>query len=378
MVSKEKADKIRSIKIYRKRQIRSYRLRIHNTFLFAQFIVPPMSFALARQNKTGDNKTLTPAKGSSTFHNRINNLNKDSQGSIFHLQRTIDSQAVQSLIKSGEGFDFAKIGILQPKLKVSQPGDAYEQEADRVAEHVIKMPFPADSTNCEQEYNNQIQRKEIGAGPEVEAHIIHEVLNSPGHPLDSATRDFMQPRFDYDFSRVRVHEDSRAAESARAINARAYTVGTHLVFESGEYAPTSGAGRRLIAHELMHVKQQGGNNIAIQRMMSCPSRLQGPTPPGWQSYHGNSSVFHCGYRGILEDRTPTRDDPQNECFYDHDGTLVDENHPYSGCMGTPNQYRFRSTPGATCPHRFRWNCAGWWPSFCGVSNARTWQLFRPP
>jgi hypothetical protein len=89
--------------------------------------------------------------------------------------------------------------------------------------------------------------------------IVHDVLRSPGHPLDTNTRAFVEPRFGHDFSRVRVHADAEAADSARAVNALAYTVGHHVVFGSGQYAPWSSAGRRLLAHELAHVVQQGGS-----------------------------------------------------------------------------------------------------------------------
>ena len=87
--------------------------------------------------------------------------------------------------------------------------------------------------------------------------IVHDVLRSPGQPLDPATRAFMEPRFGHDFSAVRVHTDLRAAESARAVNALAYTVGRDVTFGPGQYAPGTSAGRRLIAHELAHVVQQG-------------------------------------------------------------------------------------------------------------------------
>ncbi|WP_433271521.1 hypothetical protein ACQPZF_12615 [Actinosynnema sp. CS-041913] len=80
------------------------------------------------------------------------------------------------------------------------------------------------------------------------------------------------------------------------------------------------------------------DGLAVQRMAPCPPRHPGSAPPGWKAYFGDSSWFHCGYRGILEDRKPTTGDPQNECFYDHGGILVDENHPHAGCRGTPNQY----------------------------------------
>lgn len=87
--------------------------------------------------------------------------------------------------------------------------------------------------------------------------IVNEVLNSPGRPLDSDTRSYMEPRFGHHFDHVRVHTDARAAGSARAVNALAYTVGSDVVFGAGQYAPSTDAGRRLIAHELTHTIQQG-------------------------------------------------------------------------------------------------------------------------
>lgn len=91
--------------------------------------------------------------------------------------------------------------------------------------------------------------------------IVHEVLNSIGQPLDPDTRAFMEPRFGHDFSKVRVHTDSKAAESARAVNALAYTVGQHVVFGTGQYGPYTEAGQKLLAHELTHVAQQRGRSI---------------------------------------------------------------------------------------------------------------------
>jgi hypothetical protein len=88
--------------------------------------------------------------------------------------------------------------------------------------------------------------------------VVHEVLRSRGEPLDAATRAFMSARFGHDFSRVRTHTDARAADSARAVGARAYAVGQHAVFAAGSYAPHTKSGRRLLAHELAHVVQQEG------------------------------------------------------------------------------------------------------------------------
>ena len=90
--------------------------------------------------------------------------------------------------------------------------------------------------------------------------IVHDVLSSPGQPLDPATRSFMEPRFGHNFSGVRVHTDGRAAASARDVSANAYTVGRNVVFGAGRFAPETHEGRRLIAHELTHVVQQSGSS----------------------------------------------------------------------------------------------------------------------
>jgi len=98
--------------------------------------------------------------------------------------------------------------------------------------------------------------------------IVAEVLNSPGQPLDSATSTFMESRFGHDFSQVRVHTDSYAARSARAIDARAYTVGRNIVFGAGQFLPGTQMGRQLLAHELTHVVQQRRSPIPVARGLS--------------------------------------------------------------------------------------------------------------
>lgn len=110
---------------------------------------------------------------------------------------------------------------------------------------------------CKKKREATVQRAAISPAPVHEVPpIVHEVLSSPGQPLDTATRSFMEPRFGHDFSRVRMHIGTRAAESARAVNALAYTVGHDMVFGAGQYAPQTGAGQSLLAHELTHVVQQ--------------------------------------------------------------------------------------------------------------------------
>ncbi len=102
-----------------------------------------------------------------------------------------------------------------------------------------------------------LRRSANGAQPATLPPIVHEVLLSPGQPLDVGTCAFIESRFGRDFSQVRVHTDARAAESAQAVNALAYTVGQNVVFGRGQYAPGTMEGRRLLMHELTHVLQQG-------------------------------------------------------------------------------------------------------------------------
>jgi hypothetical protein len=157
---------------------------------------------------------------------------------------------------------------LQPKLAINQPGDRYEQEADRVAEAVVgeaSSGRPAISSLGEDgtvQRAGAAEREVSGALP-----LVDEVLQSSGQPLDRATRAFMEERFGYDFARVRVHQDARAAESARAVKAHAYTVGHDVVFDAGAFAPGTIAGRRLLAHELTHVGQQQTTMPRLQRKL---------------------------------------------------------------------------------------------------------------
>jgi hypothetical protein len=117
--------------------------------------------------------------------------------------------------------------------------------------------------------NDSVNGHENGVPP-----IVHEVLHSPGQPLDATSRAFMEPRFGHDFSRVRVHTDERAAESAGAVNALAYTVGHDIVFAASQYPPLTREGRKTLAHELTHVVQQsdGGGSAGVVRMqISSPA-----------------------------------------------------------------------------------------------------------
>jgi len=205
--------------------------------------------------------------------------NKPSQGG--------DRARAQPRARVGAGnrhrADALELLGIQAKLTIGKANDPFEQEADRVAEQVMRMPAEADAANLNASGNQSVQRKcscgktpGQGCGcdkrkkqlslkrynasshsPAEAPQSVDEVLNSSGQPLDSATRAFMEPRFGYDFAGVRVHTNSTAARSASDVNALAFTIGSHIAFGSGQYAPGTARGNRLLAHELAHVVQQG-------------------------------------------------------------------------------------------------------------------------
>lgn len=122
---------------------------------------------------------------------------------------------------------------------------------------------------------------------EIDTSAVTNVLKSPGRPLDASTRAIMEPRFGYDFSRVRVHTDAQAAMSAQAVQANAYTAGPNMVFGAGQYAPHSTQGQRLMVHELSHVVQQASGPVAGAPVADGLSISQ-PSDPFEQSAHANA------------------------------------------------------------------------------------------
>jgi hypothetical protein len=195
-----------------------------------------------------------------------------------------------------EGKEMAP-ALFQTKPKVSQPGDQYEQEADRVAEQVMRMPGTEASqgigvsklaqsiplqrscSTCEEEVRRQpieeeekkeeesLQAKELPGHSLTITPALHTRINAlrgGGQSLPESTRAFMEPRFGHDFSHVRIHTDARAAKTAQAVNARAYTIGQDLVFGSGQYEPGTSEGQKLLAHELTHTIQQGMATKGLQ------------------------------------------------------------------------------------------------------------------
>ncbi|MBL7740232.1 MAG: DUF4157 domain-containing protein [Chitinophagaceae bacterium] len=168
--------------------------------------------------------------------------------------------------------------LIQPKLHINQPNDVYEQEADAIAERVMRMPDPATKplffqpkpaaltliqkkcSYCkEEEEKIQMKGESHSNGVVTASSQVHDVIKSSGQSMDTTTRNFMESRFGYDFGNVRIHNDSSAHQSSTAVNALAYTYENHIVFGAGHYKPESHMGKRLIAHELAHVIQQSKN-----------------------------------------------------------------------------------------------------------------------
>jgi Domain of unknown function (DUF4157) len=158
---------------------------------------------------------------------------------------------------------------LQTKLRINEPGDEYEQEADRVAEQVMRMADPGKGTETDTTKPTAplVQRKVNAgnAGIDTAPPIVHDVLASLGQPLDAATRAFFEPRFGHDFGNVRIHADMKAAESAAYLSARAYTSESKIVFGARQYELGTAKGRALLAHELTHVMQQSLGEKGLQR-----------------------------------------------------------------------------------------------------------------
>jgi hypothetical protein len=168
--------------------------------------------------------------------------------------------------------------LCSSRIAVGPASDACEREADRVAHTVTLGPDSAATLAVDRMGPNASQTRSSGTAdgaagslPEEATQSVHQVLRSPGEPLDSPTRVFMERRFRHDFSRVSVHKDSQAADSARAVGAVAYTVGNQLVFGHGCYQPQLAGGLRLIAHELAHTVQRGTDPHVIRRAVNHPA-----------------------------------------------------------------------------------------------------------
>ncbi len=162
------------------------------------------------------------------------------------------------------GAALAAAGV-QAKLRVAEPGDASEKEADRVAERILSMPEPKVATappGARHPIAQPAVRRAIAPAPASAGGLPDDLANRieglsrGGDPLPQAVRRYFEPRFGQDFSRVRIHTGAEPAQASQEIGARAFTVGEHISFASDAYHPQTQEGRRLLAHELTHVVQQ--------------------------------------------------------------------------------------------------------------------------
>jgi hypothetical protein len=274
--------------------------------------------------KNKNSTTFSPVLGKKlsgrTFPPEFANAGRDLANSNFgHNFGDVQVESGQSLRP------FSPLARVQAKLKIGQPGDRYEQEADSVANRVMNMQEPlvrgqtedkeeiqtkplADQItpivqkqpeekeeleNQFEEEEEQIQRKLLQRQSEVEEEEEEEEeedeeevlqtkeapgqtprvtkdvqmninnLRGTGKPLSESERSFFEQRFGYDFSQVRVHSDEQAARLTRAVNARAFTVGRDVVFGAGQYAKETNIGQGLLAHELTHVIQQSNSGSKV-------------------------------------------------------------------------------------------------------------------
>jgi hypothetical protein len=223
------------------------------------------------------------------------------------------------------------LGVLQRKAStVSHPGDAAEREADDVADRVLRDgALPAIGAapdvvqrKCdacqEEEKKGHVQRAADPARDDADANpstaTALSAATGGGVPLGGSLRAFLEPRFGQDFSHVRVHADSEAERAARSVNARAYTVGNHILFGRGEYAPTSQRGLHLLAHELTHVVQQRAHGAggAIQR---CANAAEEKNFDATAKQVKAKAQYKALKDKTLADKIVTESRKRNNCIY---------------------------------------------------------------
>jgi len=192
----------------------------------------------------------------------------------FLVQRKCKCGAESKLSGQCDECEKDKFLGVQTKLRVGAANDACEQEADYVADQIMRRPTNRDCGERTEKHQGKylkliVQRKvsnQLSSQSSVPS-SVDKVLGSTGKPLEGSTREFMESRFEHEFSQVKIHTGNDADQSAREINARAYTVGQNVVLANGEYAPSSNTGRLLLAHELTHTIQQGSLNPSTSNVI---------------------------------------------------------------------------------------------------------------
>jgi Domain of unknown function (DUF4157) len=200
----------------------------------------------------------------------------------YQPKHTTESESIQSANEfSEQNFESQKPFLIQTKLSVGAVDDPFEQEADAMADRVMRMTetsfIQRKCAACEHEEEKIhrkitpfIQKQSIGsAGGQASDSVSNQIENSRGEGsrMSENTLSFMESRFGANFSNVKIHTDSNAVQMSRELNAQAFTVGSDIYFNSGKYAPDSDSGKYLLAHELTHTVQQGGEiERKIQKM----------------------------------------------------------------------------------------------------------------
>jgi hypothetical protein len=249
-------------------------------------LLPPADrWRLKTINQTNLTSTVEAIRqqiGTSRFPETGSHFNHDSSEG-FSVEDIEDPSAFR-----GESFlhDFSEIPVhakgpakIQAKLMINAQGDAYEHEADLVSDQIMNMsrlqPGISRFSKKPDHFNlarlSQQQASQTNDQHESLSLAIHDTLRDPGQSIDGSARSFMEARFGHDFSQVRVHSDERAASSAAAVNACAYTLGNDIAFGAGMYKPSTWEGKRLLAHELVHVVQQDAfPSQVVQRQQLYP------------------------------------------------------------------------------------------------------------
>jgi hypothetical protein len=195
-------------------------------------------------------------------------------------RRVTQPQHAEKLQTPKDGSQYDTIG--QQGVQVTQISEPLIQKKSALSGAFQDVFIQRKCSEYEEDEEKTLQTK---ATPNQAEHfsvppIVHEMLRSPGQPLDPATSASMETLFGYNFSRVRVHTDAKAAESARAVNAQAYTIGHDIAFGLRQYAPRTPEGKKLLAHELRHVVEQYGavqgscntRPVAVQCQAATPVR----------------------------------------------------------------------------------------------------------
>lgn len=168
--------------------------------------------------------------------------------------------------------------ILQTKLLIGAANDIYEQEADRVADHVLAASMPSSINAAPLSIQRVTEQSNAQIGDTISASVDH-IISSDGSPLEQTLQQDMGQRFGHDFADVRIHADANAAKSAQDLQAKAYTVGQEIVFGAGQFSPSTHAGRHLLAHELTHVVQQRTDASSATSLQRQPSTTTTSRPP---------------------------------------------------------------------------------------------------